>query len=72
MRYRADMKHVPKLRSNRRILRTLERALEYAEMTNCSVDDVHKDVMRVYLKTWVSGPLEAAIRDMMGGAKSTW
>jgi hypothetical protein len=62
----------PKLRANQRILKALEEALSYAEMKNCSVDDVHKDAMRLYLQTWVMGPLKSAILDMKGIGKSRW
>jgi hypothetical protein len=71
-RFSADSNKLPKLRVNRRILRALERALSQADLTTCSVDDVHKEAMSLYLKTWVAAPLKAAILDMKGIEKSRW
>ncbi len=62
----------PKLRANRRVLRALRQALHAAKMADCTVEEKHKEAMRLYLKTWVVGPLEDAIADMRGEKHSRW
>lgn len=66
------MTRVPKLRANKRILQALKFALRHAELTNCSVGEEHKNAMRLYLSTWVAGPLKDAIADMTGERKARW
>jgi hypothetical protein len=45
-----------------RLLQLLEDADRKAAMDkSCVIDDVHKEAVRLYIETWVRGPLKAAI-----------
>lgn len=33
---------------------------------SCGVDAVHREAMRLYLRTWVMGPLETALATIIG------
>ena len=54
-------------RMNRQILGYLESALSAAKLTNCAVDPEHQDAMRLYLSSWVVGPLESALEEITKG-----
>lgn len=53
-----------RLRANRRIMERLEKALRAARLTNCAVEKSAQDAMKLYLDTWVVGPLDQAIEEM--------
>ncbi len=45
-----------------KLLQLLEEADAKAAMgDNCMIDDVHKEAVRLYIETWVRGPLQSAI-----------
>lgn len=44
------------------LLELLEEADSKAAMgENCIIDEVHKEAVRLYIDTWVRGPLQSAI-----------
>ncbi len=60
-----------KPRTNQKVIRALEYALEQANMKNCAVAPEHKEAMRLYLRTWVAGPIEDALQ-YLRGEKDSW
>lgn len=45
-----------------KLLELLEEADQKAAMgDNCMIDEVHKEAVRLYIETWVRGPLQSAI-----------
>jgi hypothetical protein len=63
----------PKLRANQRILNAIKFALQHAELGEyCAVEPEHQEAMRLYLQSWVVGPLKSAIEDMKGTRRSQW
>lgn len=54
------------LRMNQRILAKLEDALASAQLRQCAVAEEHQEAMRLYLESWVVGPLESALKDIRG------
>ena len=53
-----------KLRVNKGIEQLLLKALEAAELRSCGVAKEHQLAMRIYLSSWVVGPLREALTRM--------
>lgn len=51
------------------IMEQLEAALEASRMTECSIREEHKEAMRGYMRSWIEGPLAAAISAMKKGTR---
>jgi hypothetical protein len=56
-----------RLKANKEIMRLLKRARAAATLENCGVEPKSaQEAVRVYLRTWVVGPLDAALALMCG------
>ena len=56
-----------RLRANQKILQRLKKALRAARLTDCGIEFADQDAydqLRIYLETWVAGPIEEAIAAM--------
>jgi len=49
----------------------IERAYNSAMLEQCGVDPKAQEAMRLYLKTWVAGPLSSALRYIRGEASAS-
>jgi hypothetical protein len=56
-----------RLRANQHILGNLKEALRACDITNpqvCAVDPAATETMRLYVRSWIEGPLARAIAEM--------
>lgn len=56
-----------KRRLPKKVRKTLEYALRQAKRKNCAVDEKAQEAMRLYMDTWIAGPLEDVLSWDDGG-----
>jgi hypothetical protein len=54
------------LKISKLILNNLEAARSAAARERCGVDDASQEAMRLYMDTWILGPLDDAIASIKG------
>lgn len=51
---------------NKTLIEVLEEADRAASLESCGINEVHQQAMKLYIDTWIRGPLQDAIGYLKG------